>query len=69
MLNNEIRELAAIGETEEIEFKVAKTATPSPIAGSFSFANGIGGKILVGVDGEYRIVGCDRDQLRAPDMS
>ncbi len=64
MLDNEIRELAAIGETEEIEFKVGAVQPQALSRVVSAFANGIGGKILVGVDEKNGIVGCDRDQLR-----
>ncbi|MDZ7579140.1 MAG: ATP-binding protein [Deltaproteobacteria bacterium] len=59
MLDKYIRELAAIGETEEIEFKVGRAVQPQALSRVVSaFANGIGGKILVGVDEKYWIVGC-----------
>ncbi|MGM0655555.1 MAG: AlbA family DNA-binding domain-containing protein [Thermodesulfobacteriota bacterium] len=64
MLDNEIRELAAIGETEEIEFKVGSVHPQALSRVVSAFANGIGGKILVGVDEKNGIVGCDRDKLR-----
>lgn len=64
MIDTDIRELANLGETEGVEFKVG-TVNPTALARVVSaFANASGGKILVGIDERHGIVGCDSDRLR-----
>lgn len=64
MLDTEIRELAARGETEAVEFKVGTVHPPALARVVSAFANSGGGKVLVGIDERRGIVGCDRDRLR-----
>lgn len=64
MIDTEISELAANGETETVEFKTGTVHPPALARVVSAFANGVGGKILVGVDERRGIVGCDRDRLR-----
>ena len=64
MTDADIRELVSRGESVSVEFKTRITESRILSRNISAFANGEGGKVLVGVDERHRIVGCDREQLR-----
>ncbi len=59
---NELLELISKGECETIEFK--KTITKDIAEHIVAFANALGGYILIGVDDDGNIVGCDEKKVR-----